>query len=93
MKLDLRHTISVIVLLFSMSFFSYGQGRCTESGYAPCGPNHECVPRNQCRGGPNPPPPGLVVPIDSNISLLIIAGLGLGIYFFVSSGRKAGVAE
>ena len=35
-----------------------------------------------------PPPPGLVVPIDSNISLLIAAGLGLGIFFLVSSRKK-----
>jgi hypothetical protein len=28
-----------------------------------------------------PPPPGLVVPIDSNISLLTAAGLLLGVYY------------
>lgn len=28
----------------------------------------------------NVPPPGLVVPVDENIYVLVIAGLGLGIY-------------
>lgn len=31
--------------------------------------------------GPGPPPPGLVVPIDTNISLLAAAGVLLGVYF------------
>lgn len=29
----------------------------------------------------NPPPPGLILPIDDNIYLLAAAGLALGIYF------------
>lgn len=81
----MKRIILLIAIFLSVSY-SYGQGRCTESGYAPCGPNHECIPRNQC-GGRNPPPPGLVVPIDTNTGLLLFAGLGLGIYFLVSSGK------
>lgn len=91
MKIKLRHIITLIVLFFVMSYASYGQaGACSDPDYEPCGPNHQCVPRSQC-GGPNPPPPGLVVPIDSNISFLLIAGLGLGIYFLAF--RKAASTE
>lgn len=52
----------------------------------PCEPNEryclgDCRPARECaRGGP--PPPGLVVPIDTNISFLLAAGLVLGIFYF-----------
>lgn len=46
-------------------------------------------PQPQANSGPGgPPPPGLVVPIDNHLSLLIAAGLSLGIYFFASAGKK-----
>lgn len=38
--------------------------------------------------GPGPPPPGLVVPIDSGIPILLISGLLLGIYFVLTCRRK-----
>ncbi|UJH90063.1 hypothetical protein LZ575_14190 [Antarcticibacterium sp. 1MA-6-2] len=87
MKLKLRHIIPVVVLLFTMSYNTFGQARPCPPGEVPCGANHTCLPRGSC-GGPNPPPPGLVVPIDSNLSFLLIAGLGLGVWFFASSGKK-----
>ena len=64
--------------------YSYGQ-RC-DPGYVHCRGAAECTPAREC--GVGPPPPGLVVPIDSKISLLIAAGLGLGIFFLVSSRKK-----
>ncbi len=39
--------------------------------------------------GPGPPPPGLVVPLDTNIFILLASGLALGIYFLTASGKKS----
>lgn len=75
-----------------MTFTGYGQARPCPPGEVPCGTDHSCLPRAEC-GGQTPPPPGLVVPIDTNIYFLIAAGLGLGIYFFVSEGRKSSSAS
>ncbi|MCM4160116.1 hypothetical protein FHG64_09820 [Antarcticibacterium flavum] len=85
MKIFVRHIIVILVLLFSMSYTSYGQSPC-EPGFVQCRGRTECIPARNC--GVGPPPPGLVVPIDTNIGLLLAAGFGLGIYFLVSSGKK-----
>lgn len=85
MKIYLRHIIFILVLLFSMSNPSYAQEPC-EPGYVRCRGNANCIPARQC--GVGPPPPGLVVPIDTNLGFLLAAGLGLGIYFLVSAGKK-----
>ena len=37
---------------------------------------------------PAPPPPGLVVPIDTGISILLISGLLLGGIFFLNYRKK-----
>lgn len=37
---------------------------------------------------PGPPPPGLVVPIDSGIVILLIAGLFFGVYMLSKYPRK-----
>jgi len=42
---------------------------------------NDCRPARECRQGV-PPPPGL--PIDSKLPYLLIAGLGLGIYYLRS---------
>ncbi len=39
--------------------------------------------------GPGPPPPGLVVPLDTNIFILLVSGLALGIYFLTATGKKS----
>ena len=65
---------------------SYSYGQPCEPGFVKCRGSDTCIKASLC--GVGPPPPGLVVPIDSKISLLIAAGLGLGIYFLVSSGKK-----
>ena len=36
---------------------------------------------------PGPPPPGLVVPIDSNLLFLMIGGILLGVFFIISRKR------
>tara|TARA_R100000935_G_C2801864_1_gene150855 strand:- start:318 stop:545 length:228 start_codon:yes stop_codon:yes gene_type:complete len=47
------------------------------------------VPEPQAQSGPGiPPPPGLVVPIDSNIVILIICGILLGVYFIIDRKRR-----
>lgn len=69
-----------------MSFSSYGMQTPCEPGFVNCRGGTDCIPARQC--GVGPPPPGLVVPIDDHLSLLIAAGLSLGIYFFASSGKK-----
>lgn len=79
--------IFLLILIFFSVSYGYGQRGPCEPGFVQCRGGAECIPARQC--GVGPPPPGLVVPIDSNISLLIAAGLGLGIFFLVSSGKKA----
>ena len=45
-----------------------------------CNPNTgECIT--------NPPPPGLNVPIDSNLKFLFIGGLFIGGFFFYKKGH------
>ncbi len=63
-----------------MSFNSYGESGPCNPGFVQCRGSTDCIPAREC--GVGPPPPGLVVPIDSNLYLLLAAGLGLGIYFF-----------
>ncbi len=48
------------------------------------------LPEPQMDAGPGgPPPPGLVVPIDTNRSILLIAGIFLGIYFLLLSRKNS----
>lgn len=47
------------------------------------------LPEPQMNSGPGPPPPGLELPLDTNIIFLLVAGLGLGIYFLTASGKKS----
>jgi len=48
------------------------------------------LPEPQMNSDPGgPPPPGLVVPLDTNIIFLMVAGLGLGVYFITASGKKS----
>ena len=48
------------------------------------------LPEPQMNAGPGgPPPPGLVVPIDTNSPVLLISGLLLGIYFLHLSRKKS----
>lgn len=54
---------------------------CGGQGDGPCKPGKTCF-EGKCRNNNAPPPPGLVVPIDSNIYLLLAAGIGLGIFYF-----------
>ena len=77
--------IFLLIIIFFSESYSYGQNPCPP-GQVQCRGATNCVPARTC--GVGPPPPGLVVPIDSKISLLIAAGLGLGIFFLVSSGKK-----
>ena len=97
MKIFVRHIIVALVLLLSMSYYSYGQGN-KGSHESPCDPGwvrcrgaSVCIPARQC--GVGPPPPGLVVPIDTNLGFLLAAGLGLGIYFLVSAGKNEQIAD
>ena len=81
----MKRIVLAIIFLFLVEWPSFAQGPC-DKGYAPCGPDHICKPIIECKGGP--PPPGLVLPIDSNIYFLLAAGLGLGIYFLGFTGKK-----
>ena len=76
--------IFLLILIFFSVSYSYGQ-RC-DPGYVRCRGSATCIEARLC--GVGPPPPGLVVPIDSKISFLIAAGLGLGIFFLVSSRKN-----
>ena len=83
MKLYFKGVLFILFLLL-LSFEGFAQP--CPPGQAPCGRDNTCKDVSQCRGGP--PPPGLVVPIDSHISYLFISGLGLGIYFMVANRKK-----
>ena len=83
--LYMKRIFLLILIFFSVSY-SYGQRGPCEPGFVQCRGSSTCIPARQC--GVGPPPPGLVVPIDSKISLLIAAGLGLGIFFLVSSRKN-----
>lgn len=48
------------------------------------------LPEPQMNSDPGgPPPPGLVVPIDTDVYILLIAGLFLGSYFLLLTRRKS----
>ena len=76
-----RTFLVLFVLLTAFNVESYAQN--CPIGQRRC--RGECRPARDCRPGV-PPPPGL--PLDSKIPFLIIAGLGLGIYY-VRSLKKS----
>ena len=70
---------SLFMFLSQTEFF----GQCTTSS---CGAGYvcfegECVPVTTA-----PPPPGLNVPLDSNLRFLLIGGLFIGGFFFYKKG-------
>jgi len=85
----MKRTFLFIAILFSFGLSTYAKNPC-EPGFKPCGEEGLCVKANLCN---NPPPPGLVLPIDSNIYFLLAAGLGLGIYFLGFTGKKFPVSS
>lgn len=78
-KLLLRTSIVALIILSSFNFEVLAQGNNCPPGQRYC--RGDCRPARECRQGV-PPPPGL--PIDSKLPYLIIAGLGLGIYYLKS---------
>jgi hypothetical protein len=83
----MKRIVLFIAILFSFGLSSYAQNK---GPYCPKGQkfcNGECRDAAVCRQG-GPPPPGLVLPIDSNIYFLLAAGLGLGIYFLGFTDKK-----
>jgi hypothetical protein len=80
----MKRIVLFFAILFSFSPYALAQ-TCTTQGFKFC--NGGCYPAADCNRK-NPPPPGLVLPIDSNIYFLLVAGLGLGIYFLGFAGKK-----
>ncbi|WP_026836823.1 hypothetical protein [Gillisia sp. JM1] len=80
-KYLLRSFVIALIVLSSINLESNAQqkGPNCESGERFC--RGDCRPARECRQGV-PPPPGL--PIDSKLPYLLIAGLGLGIYYLRS---------
>jgi len=85
----MKRIVLFIAILFSFGVSSYAQPTCGP-GQKYC--SGACRPAADCRQG-GPPPPGLVLPIDSNIYFLLAAGLGLGIYFLGFTGKKFPVSS
>jgi hypothetical protein len=83
----MKRIVLLFAILFSFGLTSYAQKD------NPCDPGSSicidgtCHTNAECNRK-NPPPPGLVLPIDSNIYFLLAAGLGLGIYFLGFTGKK-----
>jgi hypothetical protein len=88
----MKRTFLFIAILFSFGLSSYAMDPGCPDGQVPCGSDHICKLKADCKGN-NPPPPGLVLPIDSNIYFLLAAGLGLGIYFLGFTGEKSPVSS
>tara|TARA_R100000935_G_C2801864_1_gene150856 strand:- start:718 stop:1005 length:288 start_codon:yes stop_codon:yes gene_type:complete len=92
MKLFVRNLLLSLLFMFFINFNGYAQDPCAPGGANSCPSGQRCCggtckASKDCAPG-NPPPPGLVVPIDTNISLLLAAGLGLGMFYLISSGKK-----
>jgi len=81
----MKRIVLFIAILFSFGLSSYA-GPC-DPGSAIC-KDGKCHTQAYCNSK-NPPPPGLVLPIDSNIYFLLVAGLGLGIYFLGFANKKS----
>jgi len=84
MKLSVRRVFLFLVFALLVNLEGFTQNPCNP-GEAYC--RGECRSPKECGIG-GPPPPGLIVPIDSNIYFLLIAGVGLGIYFHQSYKKK-----
>jgi|GEM_PF-1484632 len=75
------------LILFILFFCALSQAQecpptCNAGEYCDSTTNGECV-------SGNPPPPGLDVPIDSNLSFLLVGGLFIGaIYIFRSYSTR-----
>ncbi|HZJ35670.1 MAG TPA: hypothetical protein VFD29_03515 [Gillisia sp.] len=72
MRRQVRHRILSSIIVMLLSIISWGQSH-----------SHK-LPEPQMTTDDvsgEPPPPGLILPIDDNIYLLATAGLALGIYF------------
>lgn len=78
MNLQFKSAFLTFFFMIVANFYAFAQ--------EPCDPG-QIFCRGACRlpraCGIGPPPPGLVVPIDSNIIWLLAAGLGLGIYYWI----------
>ncbi len=84
LQFEMFPTLRIFLVLFilaSSNFQVFSQESNCPPGQRFC--RGECKPARQC-GGP-PPPPGL--PLDSKLPYLLIAGLGLGIYYVRSRKR------
>jgi hypothetical protein len=73
----------ILILLILVSLPGYSQ-EC-EFPKIICPKDGVCKPIRACRGTV-PPPPGL--PIDNSLPYLLVAGLGLGIYFLKRNAFK-----
>jgi hypothetical protein len=78
----ISNIILIFLILVSLRGYTQPPEPCPE-GQRRCG--GVCKIPRECRPGV-PPPPGL--PINSNLPLLIAAGLGLGIYFLTENKLK-----
>ncbi len=73
----MRISVVALIILSSINFEVFSQRGNCDPGERVC-KDGKCHPVRECGQGV-PPPPGL--PIDSKLPYLLIAGLGLGIYF------------
>lgn len=77
MKISSKVRTFLLLFILLVAFTNESYAEDCEEGLVFC--NNKCRIPNACTQGV-PPPPGL--PIDSKLPYLLIAGLGLGIYYW-----------
>ncbi|MFC6861440.1 hypothetical protein [Zunongwangia atlantica] len=75
-----------IFLLFYLLWSSMVFSQADIEDCDTCPPNTVCDD-GVCVSNSGPPPPGLDVPIDSNLKFLFIGGLFIGGFFFYKKGH------
>lgn len=82
--------ISVFLLFFSLEVFTQTAPPEPQMSHGK-GQGPPCAPKGDGDGGfPNPPPPGLCLPIDDYIPYLLVGGILIGLIYTGKLAAKPG---